>query len=109
MKGNAKIKRTQLGFEDHGILTCWLQLEQEGSGQGFGGYRLDAPKDGDSALGSFWIKRILEVVGARNWEDLVGKYIRVEGEECGIILGIGHIVENKWFYPSKEIKERFGT
>lgn len=58
MKGNAKIKSTMLGFEDHGIMTCFLQLEQASSGQCFGGYRLDAPKDKTSVMGTFWIKRI---------------------------------------------------
>jgi hypothetical protein len=108
VKGNAKIKSVTLGYEDHGCLTCWIHLEQEGSGQGFGGYSLDAPKDGNSYLGTFWIKRLLETVGVSNWDDLKGKYVRVEGEEFGTISGIGHIIENKWFYPQKEIAERFG-
>lgn len=63
MKGNAKIKSTMLGYEDHGILTCYLILDQAGSGQGFGGYRLDAPKDQLSVMGTFWLKRVLETVG----------------------------------------------
>lgn len=105
MKGNAKIKSTMLGYEDHGMLTCFLMLEQEGCGQGFGGYRLDAPKNAHSNMGTFWIKRILQTVGVSKWEELSGKYIRVEGEEFGSITGIGHIVEDKWFYPKKEIEE----
>jgi len=105
MKGNAQIKRTTLGYEDHGILTCWLYLEQSGSGQGFGGYRLYAPK-GNSIYTDMWVKRILEVVGVREWESLPGKYVRVEGEEFGKIEGIGNILEDKWFYPAKELKEK---
>lgn len=105
MKGNAKISRAELGYEDHGMLTCFLHLNQEGAGQGFGGYRLDAPKDKQSELGSFWIKRILDTVGVRSWHELDGKYIRVDGEEWGDIFGIGHITDNKWFYPKKEINE----
>ena len=97
-----------LGYEDHGILSCWLSLEQPGSSQGFGGYRLDAPKDADSSMGTFWVSRILQVVGVSNWEALVGQHIRVDGEEYGDIFGIGHITEDKWFYPKKEIAERFG-
>lgn len=108
MNGNAKIKGTMLGYEDHGILTCFIILEQEGAGQGFGGFRLDAPKDADSVLGTFWIKRILNTVGVSKWEDLAGNYVRVEGEDFGEIRGIGHITDNKWFFPKKEIKERFG-
>ena len=105
MKGNAQIKRTSLGYEDHGILTCYLHLEQAGSGQGFGGYRLDAHK-GSSIWTDFWVKRILEVVGVGTWEELPGKFVRVEGAEFGEIAGIGHILEDKWFYPKKEIEEK---
>lgn len=106
MKGNAKIKSSFLGYEDHGILTCFLYLEQESSSQSFGGFRLDAPKDGNSYLGTFWIKRILETVGVSEWSDLTGKYVRVDGEDFGDIKGIGHIINNKLFYPRKEIDER---
>ena len=107
MNGNAQIESVMLGYEDHGILTCFLHLKQESSGQCFGGYRLDAPKNKQSELGTFWIKRILDTVGVREWNELEGKHIRVSGEEFGEIYGIGHIVENKWFYPKKEIDEVF--
>jgi hypothetical protein len=104
MKGNALIESTMLGYEDHGILTCYLMLKQKGSGQGFGGYRLDAPK-GYSIYTDFWIKRILEVVGVKTWEELVGKHVQVKGEEYGTIEGIGHITDDLWFYPAKEIEK----
>jgi hypothetical protein len=109
MKGNARIKSTTLGYEDHGILTCFLHLEQRGTNQGFGGYRLDAPKGKDSIYGTFWITRILETVGASSWEELAGKHVRVAGEDYGSIEGIGHIIEDKWFYPIKEIKAKEGN
>ncbi len=35
---NAKIEKTTLGFEDHGIMTLFIYLDYGGSGQGFGGY-----------------------------------------------------------------------
>ena len=116
MKGNAIIESTMLGYEDHGIMTCFLHLKQSGSGQGFGGWCLDnrPPKGKDgyrqgdrepSRLAGFWIKRILEVVGVDKWEDLVGKHVRVDGEEFGEIRGIGHIIEDKWFYPKEEVNK----
>ena len=105
MKGNAKIKSTSLGYEDHGILTCFLHLEQKSSSQGFGGYRLDAPKGAPSELGTFWIRRILETVGVQSWEELPGKYVRVDGEEYGNIFGIGHITDDSWFFPKVEIEK----
>lgn len=103
MNGNAKIVSVMLGYEDHGILTCFLMLEKAGSSQGFGGYRLDAPKDATSVLGSFWIKRILDTVGVRTWEELKGAHIRVIGEDYGDIVGIGHITEERFFFPQEEI------
>ncbi len=110
MKGNARIKSTMLGIDDYGIMTCFLHLEQEGSGQAFGGFTLDGPYNDKSRerdpnkLCGFWIKRILDVVGVCKWEDLPGKYVRVKGEDFGEIIGIGHITDNKWFYPKVEIK-----
>lgn len=103
MKGNARIESTMLGYEEHGMLTCFLHLTQEGSGQGFGGYRLDSPK-GYSVFTDMWIKKILETVGVNKWEDLSGKYVRVIGEEFGSIEAIGHITDDKWFHPEREIK-----
>ena len=41
---NARITRTTLGVEDHGILTAFLHLEGDGWGIGFGGYALDEPR-----------------------------------------------------------------
>lgn len=111
MNGNAIIKSTMLGIEDHGIMICYLNLEQDGYGQGFGGYVLDGPyndttrqREPNKVCG-FFIKRIMETVGVSKWEDLVGKYARVIGEDFGEIHGIGNIIEDKWFYPKEEIKE----
>lgn len=104
MNGNAKIRSTMLGYEDHGILTCMIMLEQPGSSQGFGGYSLGSIKT-KSPMGTFWLERVLKTVGVGRWEDLVGKHVRVVGEEFGDIDGIGHITEDRWFYPKKEIKD----
>lgn len=109
MNGNARIGSTMLGYEDHGILTCFLHLKQQGTGQGFGGYRLDAPKNKPSIYTDFWIKRILDTVGVMTWEELKGKYVRVVGEEWGQIEGIGHITDDKWFYPKREIDKMKGV
>lgn len=97
-----------LGYEDHGILTCYLHLDYGGSGQGFGGYSLDEPiKDEEGkflgrvptdATGK-WVKEILNVVGVEKWEDLKGKYIRVEAD-FNKIHRIGNLLEDKWFAPT---------
>lgn len=99
MNGNALITSIHLGYEDHGILTCWLHLSQEGAGQRFGGCSL-------KENASFWIKRILNTVGVDKWEDLKHKYIRVKGEPHGDIFGIGHITDNKWFFPKEELNKK---
>lgn len=95
---NAKIKSTRLGFEDHGIMTFFLDIEySKCSGQGVGGYSLCEPyKINDkihrygTANGMDLIMRILNVVGVQSWEDLPGKYIRVysNNTDVGAIFNI---------------------
>lgn len=107
---NARITATSLGYEDHGILTCWPTLDYTGSGQGFGGYGLDAPPEKrasgydrqPSVVAGFWIARILKTVGVEKWEDLKGKYVRVSRtDDWGPVEGIGHITDDAlWFYPA---------
>lgn len=92
---NARIESTMLGIEDHGILTCFLTLEwDDTSVQGFGGYDLRGPKSA-----ARWITGILEALDIDRWEDLPGKYVRMERESShnGKILRIGHLTKNKWF------------
>lgn len=99
---NGIIRSTFLGSEDHGIPTAWLHLDFAGSGQGFGGYTLTG------AAAAFWIKRVLETVGAESWEKLPGKHVRVRREKSyDAILAIGHIIEDKWFYPRDEFRKEF--
>ena len=100
---NGRITSTMLGIEDHGILTCMVMIEWKGGGCGFGGYAFDH-SDGErtigSAFGCEFIRKTLEAVGVDKWEDLKGKYVRVEhGGLGGTILRIGHIVEDRWFNP----------
>ena len=96
---NAKIESTFLGFEDHGIFTYFLHLEWEHAGQGFGGYILGG------GYGDETIKAILETVGVDKWEDLPGKYVRIEREHIKVHR-IGNIIEDKWFSPA-ELSKKF--
>jgi hypothetical protein len=92
---NAKIAGTTLGFEDHGIFTCFLHLEYGSGniGQSFGGYFLEShPK---------MIQSILKTVGVNSWENLKGKYIRAEFDNIHVER-IGHITEDKWYNPKHE-------
>lgn len=99
---NAKIERTTLGFEDHGILTAFLILDYGGAGQGFGGYSLK----GDAMSG--FVEQVLNTVGVQAWEELPGKYIRVEADHSKVHR-IGHITADKWFDPKKFFEEKYPT
>ena len=98
---NARIESTMLGIEDHGIFTSFVYLEWESAGIGFGGYVLG----GQSGID--FIKEILDVVGVGKWEDLKGKYVRVETDGLGSPCnGIGNILKDKWIYPKEFFNER---
>ena len=110
---NARIESSMLGIEDHGILTFMLHLDYGGSGQGFGGYCMDAPlkkQDGTfirrvgTAQGCDLILRVLEVVGVCKWEDLPGQHIRVVADHCKVHK-IGHILKDRWL----DIEEHYNS
>lgn len=92
---NAIIRDTMLGFEDHGIFTCFIYLDYEGSGQGFGGY----------SIGDEFIKEVLKTLEIDNWEDLKGERIRVRAEESKV-HSIGHYLKDKWFTPEEFYKKK---
>lgn len=108
---NARIRSTMLGWEDHGIFTCMIDLDYDGGGQGFGGYSLDEylgergnGKRLGTAAGLNFIMRVCEVVGVTKWEDLVGKYVRADAEHVKVHR-IGHITADKWFDPAELFAE----
>ena len=98
---NAKITNTKLG-EDHGCLTANLFLEGDGWGCTFGGYCLD---NSYSDVGKYHspdgygaIIELMKTLEVESWEELNGKYVRVEIEGWGgNIIKIGHLLKNKWF------------
>jgi hypothetical protein len=92
---NGKIESTHLGPEDHGIPTWWLMLTFRGSGQGFGGYDL-------RVYGTGILMKILSVVGVEKWENLPNRHLRVRRNNEGLIVAIGHIVEDRWLDMDEE-------
>lgn len=110
---NAKITRTMFGIEDHGILTFYLHLEGDGWGQGYGGYSLDgydeSTKERSIGYGGGLIamKKIMEVVGVRTWEDLPGKYVRIQrqNEHAHEIVRLGHVVQDRWVSLREEFSK----
>lgn len=106
---NAIIESASLSDGDKGLLTAWLYLKFDHSGQGFGGYTLYLPKSYDhhkllSPAGHF-IFRCMQIAEVSNWEDLKGKAIRVKKKDYfGSIEAIGHIIKEDWFNPSEDFK-----
>lgn len=108
---NGKIIKTNLGVEDHGIMTCWIELSFDGTGQAFGGYALDSySREKQCRIGDsrsiMAIRKILEVVDVQNWEDLNGKYVRIKRKDSwGKINAIGHIIKDQWFSFEEHYKK----
>lgn len=98
---NAQITSTRLG-EDHGCLTADIVLEGGAWGCRFGGYCLDhwfanagehIATDGYGA-----IIELMKTLEVESWEELKGKYVRIETEGWGgNITKIGHLLKDKWF------------
>lgn len=97
---NAEVTSTQLGPDErgHGILTCSIGLKfGPNEAQAFGGYNLTQPGELHR-----WINGLLRVTGARSWEDMKGKIVRVDKKDTlGMIHGVGHVLEDKWFYAKE--------
>lgn len=80
----AKIEKTFLGREDHGIFTSLLTVKYDASsGQGIGGYTLDGRPEGigsprvGTAYGMEWIIRTIKAAGVESWEQVAGRTIIV--------------------------------
>ena len=104
---NAIISSVSVEIEDHGILTCNVVLKGNGWCSSFGGYALK----NDSNIASkdftgFYIRRLLETVGAVSLNGMVNKACRVQIVD-GRLTSIGHFIEEKWFNPKEEFDKRF--
>ena len=106
---NAKIDYVKLYIEDHDILTFSIGLDLGSGGCALGGYTLDQSfrvnkndnkwdyERKSSPAGLDCMRKIMEVVGVRSWEDLKGKYVRYEDNGRGSrITKIGNIIKDDW-------------
>ena len=95
-------------FDTERGLMIWIMLSFGGSGQGFGGHMLYAPKGwaahntGADLTGHF-IWRVLEIAGVSELSKLPGRTVRVKGD-FSTIEAIGHIVKDEWFSPCAEFQ-----
>lgn len=80
----AKVERTFLGFEDHGLFTLTLSLDYGGSGQGAGMACLDSPVKDESGrflgregtkLGHDYIIGVIKAFGVDSWEQIKGRTV----------------------------------
>jgi hypothetical protein len=106
---NAVISSTNLGFLSHGIFQFYVNLNYGSSGQGFGGYGLDdynkaTDKRHGTAFGCEAIIQVLKTVGVNQWEELVGKSVRVVTTR-NKIKRIGHYLDDKWLDLEELSKE----
>lgn len=109
---NAKITNASISMADHGCLTFWITLEGAGWGVGYGGYCIGKGYLGadefkaENGYGLEAMMQIMDVVGVEKWEQLVGKYVRVERGDLGSSVDIiGNIVKDKWF----DLREFFAS
>ena len=98
---NALIKNVSLSMSDHGCLTYWIVLEFGSYVCSYGGYcighgYLGASEFDSSPKGLVAMMRIMDTVGVSKWEDLKGKYVRIQRTGNTIDI-IGNIIEDKWF------------
>ena len=91
---NVKITRTMLGIEDHGIFTFELEVVRDNLFRSIGMYALHGREDKWCSLKL--INDILVTVGVSTWEELPGKFIRIEISDGNKVTGIGNITSTKW-------------
>lgn len=95
----AKVRSVSLGWEDHGILTCFVHLDFGGSGEGFGGYAMDElVREGSevkgrrgTAFGMQFVERVMRACGVDDWSKVAGRTViclRDGDEWSGRIVGI---------------------
>jgi hypothetical protein len=80
----AKIERSYIGFEDHGLLSVSLTFNYGGSQQGIGHRAFGSSSEGEPEnwrlaheMGMDFIRRLLLACGVNQWERIVGRTVLV--------------------------------
>lgn len=105
---NAIIERVSLNTRES-YLTMIIGLKFAGtSHQQFGYYALYLPEHYDNhelkTIAGDFIYNCLKVAGVNDFDNLVGKAIRVKRNSLSV-KAIGHIIEDFWFCPSEKYAE----
>ena len=99
---NAKITSADIFIEDRDILTFAIGIETSaGWSTNIGCFFLDWLKDEGRVPAPYTskvIRAILETVGVRSWNDLVGKYIRIDDNDLhnSSITKIANLMKDNW-------------
>lgn len=86
----ARVTGFKFGYEDHGILTLYVELEKEdGFHQSFGGYSLDGydeklKRRKGTAGGLDFIIQVMRVFKASSLDDIVGKMCYALYDQVGL-------------------------
>ena len=109
---NAKITSADIFIEDHDILTFTIGIDSsEGWSTNIGSFYLDwEDKEGKRISATYTstiIRTILETVGVRSWNDLVGKYICIDDNNIhnSPIVKISNLMQDNWIDLRKIIEE----
>jgi hypothetical protein len=113
MRENAVIDYAEIRNDDHNVLTAWIGLDFGGTHQGFGGYALYLPPTFDhhkmNGPAGHFIDRCMRIAGVSKWSEMKGRTVRAERDSLlGPIKGIGHIVNDEWFFPEQDFAKENG-
>ncbi len=101
---NAVIQHAFLGFDHQGILSVTLELKRGVGTHYFGNDAITW-----SAFGVEYLVRLLDTFEVNEWGELKGlacRILRLKGHMYNSDSdAIGHIVEDRWFYPQGMIDE----
>lgn len=93
----------------HGVLCGCIYLDYgKASGQGFGCdtviFTPYSAERREVPFAGHFIYRVLKIAGVDNWNDLVGRPVRVRATRSDV-MAIGHILNDEWFDMDAEFKE----
>jgi hypothetical protein len=108
---NGRITGVEIQFDRGFALSCWVHIEFDGSGQGFGGYVLGgnpfdqsavcARHDEQANFAADFIGGVMACADVERLSDAKGNVIRVRRDEhFGPIVAIGHPFKDRWYEPA---------